>query len=62
MKTCICGYKKGSDWDKEEKDIGDMEFVTIIGMFFKKGYHYNKQEIQLIACPKCGIVQMNKDY
>jgi hypothetical protein len=59
MKTCVCGYKRGSSWDKDENHIGDEDFINIVGMFFIEQKWSEKHEVQIYACPKCGTLKMD---
>ena len=54
MNTCVCGYKKGVEWLEDEKDIGDEDFISIVGMFFRNDTRFHDEvRVSVIACPKC---------
>lgn len=62
---CICGYEYEYEYTpktyKKNSLKGDEDFITIIGLFFKKSdydYYGHKVEVDLLACPKCSTVRL----
>lgn len=59
---CICGYERERSYRKDIQDIGDEDFIHIIGMFRAENgpdcYMSGDHSVSLYACPKCKTVQL----
>jgi hypothetical protein len=70
---CLCGYYHLEDWQIEREDEsfqaeirqnnGSKQFINIIGTFLREYDSWNKQEVSIFACPRCGALKIDMgDY